>query len=206
MMEYIPGRTMEECMTGHNGDEVYQMYAQRIFEAAITLSNAAVPPLQPPGPVGGGEPYGYLFHADGVGCRAKFGSIQLMNSWLNKRLRLAQDPSSKIRKCIDIYEQASRGILDFQDAELTLVHGDLAPRNFIVVKDNNRLALVDWAFAGFYPKVFEAFSCMVRSDWDPVLSKVSELLMGTKQLDSTFWKLRCIQLVNYICLPEDLDR
>jgi aminoglycoside phosphotransferase (APT) family kinase protein len=66
-----------------------------------------------------------------------------MNSWLNERLRLAQDPSSKIRKCIHIHEQASSGILDFQNAELTLVHGDLAPRNFIVVKDNDRLALVD---------------------------------------------------------------
>lgn len=155
VMEHIPGRTMAECMTGRNGDEVYQMYAQCIFEAANTLSKAAVPPLQPPGPVGGGEPYGYLFHEDGVGCRAKFGSIQLMNSWLNKRLRLAQDPSSKIRKYIGIHEQAISGILDFQDTELTLVHGDLTPRNFIVVKNNNRLALVDWAFAGFYLKALK---------------------------------------------------
>jgi hypothetical protein len=42
MMEYIPNRTMEECMTGHNRDEVYQMYAQCIFEAANALSKVAV--------------------------------------------------------------------------------------------------------------------------------------------------------------------
>ena len=135
----------------------------------------------------------------------KFTSIQLMNSWLNERLLLAQDPSSKIRKCIDIHEQASGGILEFHSSDLTMVHGDLAPRNFIV-KDNDQLALVDWAFAGFYPTFFETFNCIVRTSWDPVLSRVSELLMDTKELDSTFWKLRTIQLVNFICPPIDSDR
>ena len=63
---------MEECMKGHGeGMKLYNMYAQRIFEAANTLSKITVPPLQPPGPIGGGEPRGHLFHENGVGCRAK---------------------------------------------------------------------------------------------------------------------------------------
>jgi serine/threonine protein kinase len=159
MMEYIPGRTMEKCMTDDGRDEVHQIYAQHICRAANTLSKIAVPPLQPPGPVGGGKPCGYLFQD---GYRAEFELIQQMNDWLNERLLLTQDPSSKIHKCIDIHEQARTGNLTFQNA-ISMVHGDLAPRNFII-KDDGTLALLDWDSAGFYPKVFEFFCCRVRGN------------------------------------------
>lgn len=45
----------------------------------------------------------------------------------------------------------------------------------------------------------------MRQSWDPVLSKVYELLMDTTQLDDTFWKLRCVQTVNFK-FPGELDR
>ena len=104
MMEYIPGRTVEECMKDQESGVVYETYTNSIYEAANSLSKIVIPALQTPGPVGGGEPCGYLFHEDGFGCRAEFGSIQQMNNWLNERLRLAQDQPSKIHKLIDIHE------------------------------------------------------------------------------------------------------
>ena len=45
IMEYILSRTIEECLRGYNQDEVYYIYAQRIFEVANTLSKIAIPYL-----------------------------------------------------------------------------------------------------------------------------------------------------------------
>lgn len=151
MMEYIPGRSMDKCMADDGRDEAQQIYAQYTFGSLNILSEIAVPPRQPPGPVGGGVPRGYLFE----GCNAEFGSIQEMNAWLNERLLLAQDPTSKVYKTIDVHEQARTGTLEFQNT-LCMVHGDPAPRNFIM-KHDGQLALLDWGLLGFIPRSLKLF-------------------------------------------------
>jgi len=64
-----------------------------------------------------------------------------MESWFNRRLR-KQDPK-----------------LRFSESVLVLCHLDIAPRNFLLLEDSS-VCLLDWASAGFYPRVFE--ECVLR--------------------------------------------
>jgi thiamine kinase-like enzyme len=59
-----------------------------------------------------------------------------MEKWFNSRL-FAQNPT-----------------LTLQDCELVFCHLDIAPRN-ILWQEDRTLCLVDWASAGFYPRLFE---------------------------------------------------
>ncbi|KAH7305400.1 hypothetical protein BKA65DRAFT_202184 [Rhexocercosporidium sp. MPI-PUGE-AT-0058] len=61
-----------------------------------------------------------------------------MESWFNRRLR-KQDPK-----------------LRFNESVLILYHLDIAPRNFLLLEDDS-ICLLDWASAGFYPRVFEEY-------------------------------------------------
>jgi hypothetical protein len=206
MMEYIPGRIMADYSADdHSNDKDGGRYlwAQQIYEASTILSRIRIPEFQKPGPVGGGEPRGYLFSETGFGCMANFESVEDMNTWLNKRLVAAQRP--RVQRQLKSYYHEVKGDFNFRHVELVMTHGDLAPRNFIVM-DDGQLALLDWAFAGFYPKAFEVFACRVRMGWDPILLQVSELLAGTTEVDELFRLLRCVQVINNKFLPEDLDR
>ncbi|KAE8139815.1 hypothetical protein BDV38DRAFT_241251 [Aspergillus pseudotamarii] len=42
-----------------------------------------------------------------------------------------------------------------EKAEIVFTHGDLVPRNILVNDKGNITALVDWEFAGYYPKYWE---------------------------------------------------
>ncbi|CAI7629715.1 unnamed protein product [Penicillium crustosum] len=46
------------------------------------------------------------------------------------------------------------GNVSFRDCDLVLCHLDTAPRNIIWLPDG-RICLLDWASAGFYPRIFE---------------------------------------------------
>ncbi|CAG7952470.1 unnamed protein product [Penicillium salamii] len=59
-----------------------------------------------------------------------------MEEWFNSRL-FAHNPN-----------------LDLQSCDLVLCHLDIAPRNIIWQEDGS-LCLIDWASAGFYPRLFE---------------------------------------------------
>lgn len=49
---------------------------------------------------------------------------------------------------------AGEGKVSFRDCDLVLCHLDIAPRN-IIWQPDGRICLVDWASAGFYPRLFE---------------------------------------------------
>jgi hypothetical protein len=65
-----------------------------------------------------------------------FYSIEKMEAWFNSRLLPGE------------------GKLSFQNCDLVLCHLDIAPRNVIWQSDGG-ICLVDWASAGFYPRLFE---------------------------------------------------
>ncbi|KAJ5757736.1 kinase-like protein [Penicillium nucicola] len=65
-----------------------------------------------------------------------FDSLDRMEKWFNSRL-FAHNP-----------------ILALQGCELVLCHLDIAPRNILWPEDGS-LCLLDWASAGFYPRLFE---------------------------------------------------
>lgn len=65
-----------------------------------------------------------------------FDSLDGIEKWFNSRL-FAHDPK-----------------LTFQGCELVLCHLDIAPRNILWQEDGS-LCLIDWASAGYYPRLFE---------------------------------------------------
>jgi aminoglycoside phosphotransferase (APT) family kinase protein len=65
-----------------------------------------------------------------------FDSIDEMEKWFNSRL-FPHNPKLTFRSC-----------------ELVLCHLDIAPRN-ILWQDDGSLCLIDWASAGYYPRLFE---------------------------------------------------
>lgn len=86
-----------------------------------------------PGPPGGSSTSGILWPDD---RQITFRSKTDIEDFLNRRL----------------FNSTSK--LDFQDEPLVFCHLDIAPRNFIWLEDD-RLCLVDWAHAGYYPLAFE---------------------------------------------------
>lgn len=74
--------------------------------------------------------------------------------------------------------------LNLKDYPLVFCHLDIAPRNILVLEDGS-LCLVDWATAGFYPRLFErcALNLNIRKegDWNAsLLELLSELNNGEK--------------------------
>ncbi|KAG4436696.1 hypothetical protein IFR05_007810 [Cadophora sp. M221] len=92
-----------------------------------------------PGPLGGGVSSGILWseHSE----EPLLHSVEEMESWFNRRLRKAD---AKLR---------------FRESALVMCHLDKAPRNSLLLEDG-AICLLDWASAGFYPRVFE--ECAIR--------------------------------------------
>lgn len=65
---------------------------------------------------------------------------------------------------------------------LTLCHGDLAERNIKICA--NQLCILDWASAGFYPKLFE-IAAMQKNRVEPLLTNVLQSVQSIKWLDKT---------------------
>ncbi|KAJ5107241.1 kinase-like protein [Penicillium angulare] len=86
-----------------------------------------------PGSLYGGPCHGLLF---GDPEELVFDSTDAMEKWFNSRL----------------YPHNTK--LNFQGFDLVLFHLDVAPRNNLWQKDGS-VCLLDWASAGFYPKLFE---------------------------------------------------
>lgn len=56
-----------------------------------------------------------------------------------------------------------QGQVTFQPCDLVLCHLDIAPRN-IIWKDDNNICLLDWASAGFYPRILEHISQCIKEE------------------------------------------
>ncbi len=89
------------------------------------------------GPIGGGQAHGPLWSE--YGSRSHFESKNDIQKWLNERLAVDQQS------------------VDLSTHELRLCHLDVAPRNLLILP-NDQICLLDWATAGFYPHIFEIWS------------------------------------------------
>jgi hypothetical protein len=105
---------------------------------------------QYPGPLQGGVSHGLLWEDSG---KPSFKTMHQMESWLNVRL-----PDSVPKLTLEKYS-------------LVLCHLDLAPRNIIWLADGS-VCFIDWASAGFYPRLFEV--CLL---------KIMEYSHGTYEVD-----------------------
>ncbi|KAL2794634.1 kinase-like domain-containing protein [Aspergillus keveii] len=144
-MEYIPGRKLQTLETAALVELVPRVV--KIIEHLGQIRDGTVP-----GPVGGGVLMGHIFGDDGA--KTSFDSIEQMNAYINKRLEYG-----------NIYLARHRGIecndtIDLTPYPLVLCHGDICRRNLILREDGS-LCLLDWGYAGFYPRFFEvvALTC-----------------------------------------------
>lgn len=163
--------TLEECEVDF--DDVYGRIASAVFELG-TISGADVP-----GPVGGGMLQGYLWGDNGT--RESFRSVEDMNCWLNKRLKL-------VNKAVNLHPYP-----------LVLCHLDLCRRNIKIMEDNV-IYLLDWGHAGFFPQLFEtaALSCVnddprYRNDLQ-ALKKAKELRDADQECVNLLLKARAASL------------
>lgn len=111
-----------------------------------------------PGPFGGGLAYGQLWLDYESIAPATISDIE---EYYNKR-QLKELPN-----------------LQLKDYPLVFCHLDIAPRNILVLEDGS-LCLIDWASAGFYPRLFER--CALRlgikneGDWNAKLLELLDVL------------------------------
>lgn len=81
-----------------------------------------------------------------------FADIEEMENWFNSKLFPGQ------------------GKISFQTSDLVLCHLDLAPRNIIWQSDCS-FCLVDWASAGFFPRLFEFWAQWIIEGKDGAFNK-----------------------------------
>jgi hypothetical protein len=130
-MQYIDGDVLSEIWSGLD-ESVRRSVNEQLFSAISDLQSLAA---DRPGPVGGGLSEGAFFTHYGAG---PFNSISDLESWFNERLAVCQDLGIATKVTID----------------LVICHMDLHMRN-IILDQNQKLWLIDWSNAGFYPPYFE---------------------------------------------------
>lgn len=131
-----------------------------------------------PGPAGGGEPQGCLW--GDYGAKTVFNSVEGLNTYMNRRLELRNVS------------------IELMPHPLVLCHLAFCRRNFILKDDGVTLCLVDWGFAGFYPRFFEVavIPCMMACDAPyekPLLEEID------KVIDITDEEKRLIKLIGCVC-------
>ncbi|KAL2825367.1 kinase-like domain-containing protein [Aspergillus cavernicola] len=151
-MEYVPGQNLQDLDI-----ESLAKFVPRVVKIAESLGRICG---STPGPVGGGIPLGYIYGDDGA--KTRFKSVEEMNVYMNKRLAYRNDT------------------IDLSRHPLVLCHGDLCRRN-IILREDGSLCLVDWGFAGYYPRFFEivALKCTIPYDklFEGALEREAEAAM-----------------------------
>jgi hypothetical protein len=104
------------------------------------LDHFATQKSERPGPLGGGPSPALLF---GESDPPTFEIIEEIERWCNIR------------------HLVPGATLSLQGSELVLCHLDLFPRNILWLSDQPPCVL-DWASAGYYPRIFEACSQLIR--------------------------------------------
>lgn len=136
---FTVGYLVMECITGTNLQDVdlacRPEVVERTIEAIQHLRSIPIPQSQGPGPAGGSPAQGYLWSEDGAGYAFK--GIQDMENWINERLDVVNEPHVSLHQYV-----------------LGMCHMDLVRRNIFLLP-NSAICFVDWAFAGFFPRIFE---------------------------------------------------
>jgi serine/threonine protein kinase len=91
---------------------------------------------------------------------------------------------SDIEEYYNTRQLRQRSKLNLKDCPLVFCHLDIAPRNILVLEDRS-LCLLDWASAGFYPRLFERCALRInvrgKDSWN---AKLLELLDNLDQNES----------------------
>ena len=180
VMDYIPGPTLAHVWpTLSTWRKIRVAFTLRRYVRQLRRLKASA--TTPPGPLSaqGARICESPIFGQVRSHRGPFASYSELSDFFNKRQQMAMDAEKLSR------DDPSRNDL-FDDSEpLVLTHQDLNLRNIIVGEDG-RLWIIDWAWAGYYPPWFE-YAAMQRQNEDETIS-------GT---NDEFWKA----LVPFICGP-----
>lgn len=141
VMDYVPGPTVEECWDSLDQKERESVVGQ-VAAMIETMQSKHLDEL-PPGPLGraDGEKFqGPWFPYYGVG---PFATLQDLEAWCNH----------KIDVCIR-FQQLTPSAPRFRFDSVVFTHQDMAPRN-LILDAQGKVWLIDWAWAGVYPRGFE---------------------------------------------------
>ncbi|KAK2867908.1 hypothetical protein FQN49_003348 [Arthroderma sp. PD_2] len=163
-MEYIPGQNLKEINNLDVNDEITKRVT-RIISHLGEIKGGTVP-----GPVGGGAPLGYPWGDDGA--KTEFASLRDVNAWVNRRIE-------SLGKAIDLTPYP-----------LVLCHMDLCRRNIILMKDKS-ICLLDWGFAGFFPRFYEVAAIQCYNDH----FRIALLEAAMNIMTLTEDELLCIDLI-----------
>ncbi|KAF2421523.1 hypothetical protein EJ08DRAFT_653365 [Tothia fuscella] len=133
IMERIVGCNLQDLDLSSRPD-----VTKHTIEAMRHLRSIPMPHSQGPGPVGGALAQGYLWSDDGA--EHTFTSVEDMETWMNSKADVIRQPHMSLRKY-----------------ELGMCHMDLVRRNIFLLP-NSTICFVDWAFAGFFPTIFEIYT------------------------------------------------
>jgi Ser/Thr protein kinase RdoA (MazF antagonist) len=115
---------------------------------------------------------GYLWGDNGT--KESFRSVEDMNCWLNKRLKL-------VNKAVDLHPYP-----------LVLCHLDLCRRNIKIMEDN-AICLLDWGHAGFFPWFFETAALSCVHDDTRYRNALLQALKSVKELKDA--EQECVNLL-----------
>ncbi|KAF2254320.1 hypothetical protein BU26DRAFT_600057 [Trematosphaeria pertusa] len=141
IMEYVHGTPL-------NSMEINVPTMTTVAKAINHLSTIPVPESQGPGPIGQGVARGYLWPPEGV----IFTAFEDMEAWLNSRLAVVCEERLNL------------------SCPLAMRRMDLVRRN-IILKADMSVCFLDWAFAGFYPELFEIRYLRDLLPEDPIWSE-----------------------------------
>jgi Phosphotransferase enzyme family len=180
VMDYIPGRTLASVWpTLSTWRKIGVAFTLRSYVRQLRRLKASA--TTPPGPVSaqGARICESPIFGQVQSHRGPFATYSDLSAFFNERHRMAMD-ADKLPQ-----DDPSRNDLFDNSEPLVLTHQDLNLRNIIMGEDG-RLWIVDWAWAGYYPPWFE-YVAMGRQNEDEVIS-------GT---NDEFWKA----MVPFICGP-----
>jgi len=180
VMDYIPGPTLSHVWpTLSTWRKLRVAFTLRRYVRQLRRLKASA--TTPPGPLSAQGPricespiFGQV-RSD----RGPFATYSELSTFFNERHQVAMDFLKLPR------DDPSRNDLFDNSEPLVLTHQDLNLRNIIVGEDG-RLWIVDWAWAGYYPPWFEYVAMWRQNEYERV--------SGT---NDKFWKA----LIPFICGP-----
>ncbi|EDR10784.1 uncharacterized protein LACBIDRAFT_293285 [Laccaria bicolor S238N-H82] len=159
IMDYIPGPTLAHVWpTLSTWQKIHVAFTLRRYVRQLRCLKASA--TTPPGPLSaqGTRICESPIFGQVQSHRGPFASYSELSAFFNKRQQMAMNAEKLPR------DDPSRDDLFDNSEPLVLTHQDLNLRNIIVGEDG-RLWIIDWAWAGYYPPWFE-YVAMKRQNED----------------------------------------
>ncbi|KAJ3811126.1 kinase-like domain-containing protein [Lentinula aff. lateritia] len=180
VQDYIKGPTLANAWSTYSiWQKIGVAFTLRRYVRQLRRLKAS--PSTPPGPIGADGPricespiFGQV-----QSHRGPFASYAELTAFFNQRAKMAYD-------AIELPEDHPSRKQRFDNSEaLVFTHQDINPRNIIVGEDG-RLWIIDWAWSGYYPPWFEYVAMSRQLENEEVIGS-----------DHKYWDL----LIPFVCGP-----